>query len=751
MAADADRIYRAAVSSPGVWGPGAVVGDHRLEQLLGKGGMGEVHVGVHLRTGARHAIKSLPASSDPELLLRFQREGEALARLDGHPHVVRVHATGEALGRRYLVMGLATGGDLLARLGGRPLPEAEVVALGEALADGLAHLHRHGLLHRDLKPHKVLFDAPEQGGRPRLADLGLVLDEGARTLTRSGVLIGTPAYMAPEQAAGERGAQGPATDVYGLGALLFHALTGRPPFEGKTSLAILTKVMSDPPPLARTLVPGISPALEAVLQRAMGKSPADRWPSAEAFRAALRRPEPPRRPRRVVALAGAATLAAGLLGVALLVTSRPPPPPTPTAAPDAALEARARRLVEARLGAEALREVEAALERDRTPGRLLLRASLLLADAERMGDGPEAYAEALAAGAPPSPQLASQVAQALAVRATRVLGRAKTRPWDELVRAARDARATGRPPLADDVRRLASGAREAALRLFERLRERLPDDPALTTEVTRAALDLLDLSRELDPALVAPPLDLDEQAGELNLVKRFPLAARFLLAARRTSLTQGQLAPTAWLAKPNIDVDGVAFAEFVLRQELAAPGADARSKQNAYRTFSATMWRDARTWPVAWEAEEEALRRFADDAPGRYQLLLSRAETLGCLGRFAEALPLMEEAVRRARSEPAEALADTLYWQATLLQQAGRHADALRTLDEAERALRTFGPGRSAWWLLLRARLLQAQGRTREAFEALAVARGCENVGEAEASIRLVEAELRATGPGSRR
>jgi serine/threonine protein kinase len=312
------------MQQPGLdpWRPGATVGEYVLVRRLGAGGMGAVDLARHPATGALRAIKSLPASADPELLVRFQREGEALARV-AQAGVVKVHTTGAAHGRVFLVMDHLAGGDLEARLRRGPLPAAEVRALGATLARALARVHALGVLHRDLKPANVLFD---ERGAPVLVDFGLARLTSAQTLTATGELLGTPAYMAPEQVRGEREGLGPATDVYGLGGLLFRALTGRPPFEGKTAMEVLTRVATSSPPSVASLVPGVPPALAAAIDRALASRPADRFPSAEAFAQALEaRPAAARGRGRVI---GAVLLVAGgALGLALALASSPPPPP----------------------------------------------------------------------------------------------------------------------------------------------------------------------------------------------------------------------------------------------------------------------------------------------------------------------------------------------------------------------------------------------------------------------------------------
>lgn len=311
---------------------GGTIGPYALESWLGQGGMGTVFVGRHRDTGARHAVKVLPLGGDVEAALRFRREGEAMARVDRHPNVTRVHAWGVEAGVAYLAMDLLPGGDLATRLREHgPLDHDDAARLVEALARGVAHIHAHGVLHRDLKPANVLLD---DLGMPRLVDFGLARLCDARSLTLSGTILGSPGYMAPEQAGGL--AVDALCDVYGLGAVLYALLTGRPPFQGPSILAVLAQVIDASSPVApSSLRPGTPPALEAICLRALSKAPADRPQSAAALADALARFRagelaPPRR-RRWPAILGAA-LAAALPFTAWLlsrVTDTPGQPEDP--------------------------------------------------------------------------------------------------------------------------------------------------------------------------------------------------------------------------------------------------------------------------------------------------------------------------------------------------------------------------------------------------------------------------------------
>ena len=298
--------------------PSTTLGPYRLLERLGQGGMGEVYLAEHAQTRARFALKLLSGGLDEDELARFEREAQAMAAVDGHPYLVRVHAFGREGARAYLVQQLIEGRDLARALQERGrLPPAEAAALVAQVARGVSHAHQRGVLHRDLKPANVLLD---RRGQPKVTDFGLAHVEGATTLTRTGEVLGTPVYMAPEQARAEPCDE--RTDVYGLGALLFACLTGRPPLEGRGSvLATLDAVASEPPAPPSSLEPGVPPWLDELCLRALSKEPAQRYPSARALAEALERrggagvPAPGARLRLWAALA--AVIGAGLLGAAL--------------------------------------------------------------------------------------------------------------------------------------------------------------------------------------------------------------------------------------------------------------------------------------------------------------------------------------------------------------------------------------------------------------------------------------------------
>ncbi len=307
------------------------VGPYELHEQLGKGGLGVVHRATDSRTGRPVALKLL-AATEERSRQRLLLEARALARLR-HRNVVALLEAGEERGRPWLALELVSGRSLEERLREGPLPPLEAARLVRALAAGLAHAHREGVLHRDLKPGNVLL--PADGGEPRLADFGLAAVEAEldrSRLTKSGTLMGSPGWWSPEQAAGQASAVGPATDVYGLGALLYAALTGRPPIEGSSLMAILTATER-----TRPTPPGVDPELDALALRCLAKRPEERPPSVEAVARELSRwlarRSRPARGRLVLPLA-VALVALGLgLGLGLASSRRPDAPPSSEAAP----------------------------------------------------------------------------------------------------------------------------------------------------------------------------------------------------------------------------------------------------------------------------------------------------------------------------------------------------------------------------------------------------------------------------------
>jgi hypothetical protein len=268
--------------------PLPVIDGYEIGELLGRGGMGLVFKAVQKALKRHVALKIVlsGAHAAAEERARFRTEAEAVARLQ-HPGIVQIYEVGEQAGCPYLALEFVSGGSLAQQLDGTPMAPRRAAELLLDLARALQHAHEKGIVHRDLKPANVLLT---EGGVAKIADFGLAkLLDAEYAHTKTGAVLGSPSYMAPEQAGGLVRAISPATDVYALGAILYELLTGRPPFLGASLLDTLDQVRSHDPVPPQALQPRVSGDLATICLKCLEKRPAERYPSAAALAADLHR------------------------------------------------------------------------------------------------------------------------------------------------------------------------------------------------------------------------------------------------------------------------------------------------------------------------------------------------------------------------------------------------------------------------------------------------------------------------------
>jgi len=310
---------------------GKTVGRYVIESELGRGGMGVVYRGRQVSLGRPVAIKLLPASlgNDTEAVERLRQEARVIAGL-AHENIVYVYDVGQLDRSTYVIMELVDGQSLKEYARGRALPVAEVRAIGRALAGALSHAHERGIVHRDVKSANVMRT---KGGQIKLMDFGIARVPESSLKTRTGSLLGTPHYMAPDYI--QTGTVSPKTDLYSLGVLLYELSTGRLPFTGDESMAVVRKHVVETPVAPRSIVPSLPASLEAVILKAMEKDPAKRWSSGAELEQALADLEEERSAGPAAAVPAAAVPAG--VPVALPASARTQPMVPPGAPPTAAM------------------------------------------------------------------------------------------------------------------------------------------------------------------------------------------------------------------------------------------------------------------------------------------------------------------------------------------------------------------------------------------------------------------------------
>ena len=263
-----------------------------LERELGRGGMGVVYLAFQPALDRQVALKMITQGSiaEPSELARFRREAQTAASLK-HPYIAQVYDVGDQDGQPYIAMELITGPTLATVLKSGPLDHVSATQLFIRLADAVGHAHSRGVVHRDLKPSNILLEAEADGQwKPKIVDFGLAKQNDASgAATATGMLLGTPKYMSPEQASGDNKQVGETSDVHALGVILYETLTGICPYEGSNPIEILEQVCNSDAVRPRALRPSVPRDLETICLKCLEKKPADRYPNANEFRQDLLR------------------------------------------------------------------------------------------------------------------------------------------------------------------------------------------------------------------------------------------------------------------------------------------------------------------------------------------------------------------------------------------------------------------------------------------------------------------------------
>ena len=264
-----------------------MLGRYEILAELGKGAMGVVYRAIDPLLSREVAIKTVNMSSDPQEMAeyeaRFYQEAKAAGGLN-HPNIVTIYDIGKSSNVAYMAMELLDGVELRALMKpGEPIAHARAVELAAQVADGLAYAHQHGVVHRDVKPANIMLLS---SGMAKIMDFGIARMRTAEVRTQTGVVLGSPRYMSPEQVSGRRAE--PRSDIFSLGVILYEMLTGKPAFTGDDVTSVMFQILNVAPPAPSTLVPGLPEMLDFIVAKALAKTPDDRYQDAAEFSRDLR-------------------------------------------------------------------------------------------------------------------------------------------------------------------------------------------------------------------------------------------------------------------------------------------------------------------------------------------------------------------------------------------------------------------------------------------------------------------------------
>jgi tetratricopeptide (TPR) repeat protein/tRNA A-37 threonylcarbamoyl transferase component Bud32 len=720
QATSVDRTKSFGPPAPAGAAPAAVPGYEILGEL-GRGGMGVVYKARQTGLGRVVALKMVLSggrASSAELG-RFRAEAEAVARLQ-HPNIIQIYEIGEHEGCPFFSMEYAAGGSLSQRLGDKPLPPREAATLVETLARAVQVAHQHGIVHRDLKPANVLLafsrepraSAPAlargsrlNGGVPKITDFGLAkrldVDSGQ---TRSGDILGTPSYMAPEQAAGKSKAIGPAADIYALGAILYQALTARPPFQGPSVLDTLRQVLSAEPVTPSRLQPQAARDLDTICLKCLQKEPGKRYASAWELAEDLRRflaGEPIRaRPvgawERGLKWARRRPLVAALSGLVVLVTALGFGLVTwkwREAEANADAELRARRRAEQK-EKEANRQKQIAQQKEKEANRQKqiaqrnLKAVILMAKTFR--NEADRFATDLGNDRVWQPSMLGKLRQGLSIWAARYAGAFVEVPSDRLSVVKQRAEAYYRLVQAAAARAsLAEAAAlyEGARDKFAWLLERHPGVTFFRDKLATAGTALGTCYRLQKKWRQAAAALRQAQAVTVQLICDHPAEADYQNLLAEIDTQQGMLYDG--LGKPNRARRALERA-IALRELLhkvyaglrfAVPLAETY-RQRALLAVSGKNRREALVWlGRAVRLLASGVRRPGAPASARQTLRNVhewRADLLAKLGRYSEALPDWDRAIAL---DPGPGREELRIRRADTLVRLGKHAQVRAEVD----------------------------------------------------------------------